>query len=781
MKKVNRKIISILLLLLLIASQIGPAVVATENNTTETQTLEQYLVEHGVDEDGDKKINDAEWKRVKNLNALDEGINGKINVNDFTGIEKATNLERLSLKNCDITNINIEKFSVLELLELNNCNIDIDFSKLPNLKYLKLHNIKGNYKNIEELTDLETLKIDAQLYKEIDFNKLLELKDLQIIGDEKQKEAIKIPAMNIEKLDVRYIVDLDISQLKYLKKVYIEECTRIKVNDDKIEENFFEFEEIPSQINIKKDDTYDLHYYEFIKNENDNVAIFNVSDDTNYAEIKAKNIGTTNMTLKDIFGRKKTIKINVLETDSSGEKIENTGITAKYIEDNIILQSNGDLYVINSNQYTMKKLDTNVKDYRYGYFCYGNIEHKKGEDYGISNKIDIDYELVLKKNNVLNIRFEVYDILNDQSYNQEIEMNTNDVQELGEKYFLTTNGSLYVIDANYITQVFGYRLIKENVKKIITECVVLNDNTTWYINEKNGKYEFKKLADFAIKDENLYTNNNGGYIKTVIDNKNNLWCLKSENYNWDNSGLKILKENFDGYKRNKETYLIRILENGDAVLKEKNEKIWRNISEINWEEVQYLSKTKTETGTLIKVDGTIWNYDTEDGLLTRITESMPSDEEEDKNFLNPTAKIHEKELEDSSILYGISDSTKVEDFKKQNNFNSTYEVKIYDKNDKELQDNNIIGTGSRVKLYKQGKIIKEYTAILYGDTTGDGKITSVDALAVIKHINNKILLKKEEYIEAGRVRKESGKNLTSVDALAIVKSVNGKYEITKNK
>ena len=183
---------------------------------------------------------------------------------------------------------------------------------------------------------------------------------------------------------------------------------------------------------------------------------------------------------------------------------------------------------------------------------------------------------------------------------------------------------------------------------------------------------------------------------------------------------------------------------------------------------------------LIRTDGTIWTYSDKYGL-TKITESTPGDiEDENKDFLNPTSKIHEKELGNTSILYGISDSTKVEDFKKQNNFNSTYEVKIYDKNDKELQDNNIIGTGSKVKLYKQGKIVKEYTVILYGDTTGDGKITSVDALAIIKHINNKIPFTKEEYIEAGRVRKESGKNLTSVDALAIVKSVNGKFKIEKN-
>lgn len=61
------------------------------------------------------------------------------------------------------------------------------------------------------------------------------------------------------------------------------------------------------------------------------------------------------------------------------------------------------------------------------------------------------------------------------------------------------------------------------------------------------------------------------------------------------------------------------------------------------------------------------------------------------------------------------------------------------------------------------------------------KISEVDALAVIKHINNKILLPSEAHIEAGRVRLTSGINLSAVDALAIIKTVNGKNIINQNK
>ena len=798
MKKVNRKIISIFLLLIIIASQMGSAVIATENNTTLTKTLEQYLIENGVDTDGDKRISDAEWAKVKNLDLY--GWSEKIN--DFTGLEKAVNLQ---------------------YLELTNCNVNIDFSKFINL---------------------EKLTIDPYTYSKIDFTKLTHLKQLEIRGTEKEKSVIKLSGMNqLEELTCNDIYDLDISELENLENLDIYDCIYIKLpkfnklssikiyNDSnvdgiidlqnceeiygeisseigiekiKLNENtmitkdysYFRLENLENEINIELNKNYELgngrETYKLVRNENDNVAIFN---NTNYAEIKAKNVGTTNMTVKDILGREKIIKVNVYERKKNNPdtKLENTGITAKFIDYNTILKSNGELWKINSST-TAEKADENVRAYKtvhsdqyedilYQYEIYEDKvysyeELERGGAGDASPSDSVFSELTLKNDNSLNIKstliyHEDKDIIN----------KIKNVQTIGNNSYLTTDGKVYKININYITEELKTELIKENVKKLLDDCIVLNDGTTWYIDKYNGKYECKKLADFEIESMGLYPEKIEGYwfdydyIVTVVDKENNLWCCKDNSWGaFNDSGLKILKESSKWHKRleYKESRYIKILENGDAVLKENNKKIMDNVSEgfgSYWEKYAIL----------IRTDGTIWTYNIEDGLLTKITESASGDEEENKDFLNPTAKIHEKELGNTSILYGISDSTKIEDFKKQNNFNSTYEVKIYDKNDKELQDNNIIGTGSKVKLYKQGKIVKEYTVILYGDTTGDGKITSVDALAIIKHINNKIPFTKEEYIEAGKVRKESGKNLTSVDALATVKSVNGKYEITKNK
>ena len=299
--------------------------------------------------------------------------------------------------------------------------------------------------------------------------------------------------------------------------------------------------------------------------------------------------------------------------------------------------------------------------------------------------------------------------------------------------------------------------------------------------------DFHKIADFEVKAVGEYKVEEKNYY-CAVDMNNNLYGIEDGYYlkegtfdnlvvNEEKIEMKLLKENFNNFYTLSVPYF-------------STQKLYEfdinnpNLSDVvqRCEHFDHGATGPRIADILVRTDGTIWTYSDEYGLtkITASTQNKANYEEENKDFLNPTAKIHEKELGNTSILYGISDSTKVEDFKKQNNFNSTYEVKIYDKNDKELQDNNIIGTGSKVKLYKQGKIVKEYTVILYGDTTGDGKITSVDALAIIKHINNKIPFTKEEYIEAGKVRKESGKNLTSVDALATVKSVNGKFKIEKN-
>ena len=145
---------------------------------------------------------------------------------------------------------------------------------------------------------------------------------------------------------------------------------------------------------------------------------------------------------------------------------------------------------------------------------------------------------------------------------------------------------------------------------------------------------------------------------------------------------------------------------------------------------------------------------------------------------------------DKTIICGfdISDLT-ISNIKQQ--LKSNLRVDVYNTKGEKLDDNSLLATGYTTKIderteeevpaeYLTGNI-GEYTVILYGDTTGDGKINAIDALALIKDINNIIPFTSEVYREAGRIISANGQGPTAIDALAIIKAANGKFEINQNK
>ena len=144
-------------------------------------------------------------------------------------------------------------------------------------------------------------------------------------------------------------------------------------------------------------------------------------------------------------------------------------------------------------------------------------------------------------------------------------------------------------------------------------------------------------------------------------------------------------------------------------------------------------------------------------------------------------------LESNTIISGFSNQgLTVDELLEEFNMDNK---NIYDSNEQKLTGNTRVGTGTKIKIdenYEQKNetengTIAEYNVVLYGDVTGDGKINAVDALALIKDINNKIPLSNEIYREAGRIISDSSKKPSAVDSLAIIKSANGKYEINQVK
>ena len=136
-------------------------------------------------------------------------------------------------------------------------------------------------------------------------------------------------------------------------------------------------------------------------------------------------------------------------------------------------------------------------------------------------------------------------------------------------------------------------------------------------------------------------------------------------------------------------------------------------------------------------------------------------------------------INDKTVLTGFP-YTKAAHYKLnqlQNIFDIGVTIRAYDFRNNIITDSNaLIGTGTKVEVYEDTELKKEYNVVIYGDTTGDGKINAIDALAVIKHINNKITFSNELFVEAGKVRKET---LEAADALAIIKYINNKYVVNQ--
>ena len=111
------------------------------------------------------------------------------------------------------------------------------------------------------------------------------------------------------------------------------------------------------------------------------------------------------------------------------------------------------------------------------------------------------------------------------------------------------------------------------------------------------------------------------------------------------------------------------------------------------------------------------------------------------------------------------------------------------------EDEKMISTAMRVRLYKDvtaGQALEiraggdtlqeEYVVIIYGDVTGTGKPSAIDALAIVKNATGKISFESAIKEIAGRVSEESRKNKTrptAVDALMIVQEKLGKIEINQ--
>ncbi len=106
----------------------------------------------------------------------------------------------------------------------------------------------------------------------------------------------------------------------------------------------------------------------------------------------------------------------------------------------------------------------------------------------------------------------------------------------------------------------------------------------------------------------------------------------------------------------------------------------------------------------------------------------------------------------------ISPNTKIDDALKQIDTNGV--IKIYKGTEKITDTSKLMATGMTIKITK-GEETKEYTAIVIGDTNGDGKADISDILQINKHRLNSVLLT-GPWLSAGDVNQDGEADISDI-------------------
>ncbi len=121
-------------------------------------------------------------------------------------------------------------------------------------------------------------------------------------------------------------------------------------------------------------------------------------------------------------------------------------------------------------------------------------------------------------------------------------------------------------------------------------------------------------------------------------------------------------------------------------------------------------------------------------------------------------------LEISGISY---DKNTVADLKSL--FFTNLDIEIVNYKDEMLKDSDLVGTGCKLLVKENNKVLRVYRFIVYGDANGDGKINSSDLLVLQRHILE-IQNMDEIFRKATNIRK-NGKKPTSIDLLLIQRHI----------
>ena len=832
MQKLDKKIISFVLIAILILANFAPIVNAAGDEivTIKDEKLLESIMYYDKNSDG--KLSKSEMENITDLYISPE-------VTDLTGLEYATNVRDLSVcfasDSLDFSKMSLDKVDSLMLQYYDSVDLSI-IEKCSNITYLNINTYQmasPELKNLNKCTKLERLNLNNILFS--NFTKLSGLTNLEFIHMryDASNEKVDTDLTGIENLVNLKEIEMTNANFKNINSLgKLSQLTRVELSNNtgiadlsclancKDMKHFVASYSDLSDISFVKDwnkldyinvagtkikdasvlqgkpiqyafingtniptaelaNLFTLHEYTAYVGEKVNIGqtadgIFDPmcwtyeSDNENVvkmvrdSQMQAVETGTANIKVMAEDKVYHTVKINVVKS------LEDTTLgkdaTSQFVESDMVLKANGDLLKIYATEGKAEKVDSNVKKHVYG-FVYEDDYDEFGYKYTFTSKKDGTVKYVFNG----------------------IETEMKDIEDVSDGGYLA-NGIFYQV------QVDGTcKQTLENVEKIVEDYLVTKDGKTY---DKSGNlianFAIKKAASYYIVDEN-------NCVWTVSDGK----AYSTEMNSFKEFAMPYVPLHFSQVVATQEGEL-RSIYGGDYIydyrttlhLGSYNEiRVDKDFNltlngEIILSDVRSIMTINNQNGDnaflmIIRRDGTLWELAL-DGTakLAKVQETSGRAVFADDSGIKTRMSTFEDEFmpRDHEIITGFDiKKLAVRDALASSSFQEGYTAKAY-KDDKELEDNQKISTGTKVQiLNSKGEVVAEYTALIYGDVTGKGNPGVADALMIVKNKIGKVKIEGNLFMEAGRVteatRKKAGVPGVA-DALAIIKAKLGRYEIS---
>ena len=736
----------------------------TSLNISALTKLQTLYVDNQKDSNNNKTLKTA---ILPNSNSLIT-LSVKNNALSELDLSKYTNLKNLYTRSSTIQKLDLRYNRNLETMDISSQELnDLILRNVKSITSEKLKSIIEGALNLQVLTlqnndNLTDISISNSNLQKIYFEDQKNLKTVTLSNNPKLYRVSLDKAKSINKLvlnnngittdgitglnvltDLQYLnlsnnslVSLDLSNLTNL--VTLEVSNQKNKNNEKV----FTSIKLPTNTNNK---------LQVLDVSNNNLTSIDLSKSTSLKKLSLcdnqYNLGTISTVLGNKINGTKLITSDNIKLNSNMTK----KFKAAYLND--VLQS-----VDENNNITMLKTGTNNYKIEFIVSLNGKEETITGtytinvkdinllsDKYKINNEkgyiytgLDTDSKTILS-----NLKIDVEEGTTEIKDNKVLIKNNDKV--LREYKIINITKTDYDLSKDYIyTKITDF-----DISKITTNCELTNVNNTLEIGYDGEVFNTYKIvnikSDYKIYGKWIYIVGEFDINKiiptnaTLTDNKG---ILEVKYNNEVIDSLTELKIDFGSLKVTKDKIV-------PGEIKEYTE-FMKNIKSDNL-------GVKLYKGTTLITEGNI-----EEGMTLKVISSEYG-EIMTYTITKEYVDVSKLEIDEKNYIKKYNVGTTYEEIRKE--IDTSGSVKFIDNTGKELENSDIIRTGSKVVIELSTET-KEYTIVVYGDINGDGKITMSDLVKSANYLIDETIISEDCYKEAIDVTKDGKVRMSDIIKLS---------------